>query len=163
MRGTKTERQTRRGSRWPAVLWCSVSRSNRRGDGRGGSRCLYSARVIPLKLPRNYFGGRVKHCGFSLLGQNPSNNMQPSSAQDLPKILPTYLGGSVPPSDRLMASCPPSSNQRSASTGDCRPSSRVLSCVCLAFSRFSHLKTPNCPTQSHIPGALPTWVSLWTT
>ena len=35
--------------RWPAVRWCSVSRSNRRGDGRGGSRCFYSARVIPLE------------------------------------------------------------------------------------------------------------------
>ena len=26
-----------------------LSRSNRRGDGRGGSRCLYSAWVIPLE------------------------------------------------------------------------------------------------------------------
>ena len=44
VRGTKTERrQTRRGSRWPAVLWCSVSRSNRRGDGRGGGRGVFIA------------------------------------------------------------------------------------------------------------------------
>ena len=74
VRGTKTERQfRRRGLRWPAVLWCSVSRSSRRGDGRKGSRCLYSAQVIPLEQSRNYFGGRVKYCAGSLLSQNLIN------------------------------------------------------------------------------------------
>ena len=37
-RNKDREAQTRRGSRWPAVLWCSVSRSNRRGDGSTGAQ-----------------------------------------------------------------------------------------------------------------------------
>ena len=50
VRGTKTERKTRRGPTWPAVLWYSVSRSNRRSDGRGARGVLlYSALVILLE------------------------------------------------------------------------------------------------------------------
>ena len=51
-RNKDREAQTRRGSGWPAVLWCPVSRSNRRGDQRGDSRCLYRP-----GLPRDQFSG----------------------------------------------------------------------------------------------------------
>ena len=86
MRGTNKDRKGpnkpdgRRGSRrLPAVLWCSVSRSNRRGDGRGGlevplKRSSNPTEVTPellrgaSKIPRNF----LTHT-YSAQPQNPSN------------------------------------------------------------------------------------------
>ena len=81
VRETKIERQTRRGPRWPAVLWCSISRSNRRGhDGamEGGARGAFIALgQSHWSNPgiNSWSGERVKSCAGSLLSQNPSNHV----------------------------------------------------------------------------------------